>query len=119
MAEMLLKAGADPDLQNRNGCSPIFECIIAADVEAIKLLLKFKASTEIKEYDAGITPFRMASSFPKVSRLFSKSGMQKARKMRAEQKAAAGGSFKLCGGGCGAAGTKRCTGCFMVSEMLD
>ena len=119
MAEMLLKTGADPDLQNRNGCSPIFECIISADVEAIKLLLKYGASTDVKEYDAGITPVRMASSFPKVSKLFSKAGMLKAKKMRAEQKAAAGGSFRFCGGGCGAAGTKRCTGCFMVSGRFS
>ena len=115
MAEMLLKAGANPDLQNRSGCSPIFECIMAADVDAIKLLLKYGASPEVKENDAGLTPLKMASSIPKLLLLFSKAGMQKAKEMRAEQKAAAGGSFRLCGGGCGLKGFKRCTGCFMVS----
>ena len=114
MAEMLLRAGADPNLQNRFGCSPIFECIMAADVDAIKLLLKYGASTGVKENDAGQTPLKMASSFPKVMQLFSKAGMQKAKDMRAEQKDAAGGSFRLCGGGCGSEGVKRCTGCYMV-----
>ena len=76
MAGMILKAGADPNLQNRFGSSPIFECIAAANLKAIQLLLKYGARTDVKEFDSGLTPQHMARYFPKVLALFSKAGLK-------------------------------------------
>ena len=39
MAVLLLKAGADPNLQNRFGASPLFECIMSANLIHIHLSL--------------------------------------------------------------------------------
>jgi ankyrin repeat protein len=115
MAATLLKAGADPNLQNRFGCSPMFECIMVANLAAIKLLLKHGAKTDVTENDGGLTCLDLAKNFPDVIALFSEAGKQVAKRKRQEQKAA--GSFD-CGGGCGKRGTKRCSGCYLVSHYI-
>jgi ankyrin repeat protein len=66
MARQLLKAGADPNLQNRFGFTALFEPVMAAKFDAVKLLLEFGADPEIKEYDSGISCRYQASFLPKV-----------------------------------------------------
>ena len=51
MARELLQAGADPNTQNRFGCTPLFEPVQAANLENIKLLLEFGADPDIKDAD--------------------------------------------------------------------
>ena len=66
MATQLLKAGADPNLQNRFGCTPLFEPVMAANHDAVKLLLDYGADPDIKENDAGISCRYTAGFLPKV-----------------------------------------------------
>ena len=117
MVKILLKNGVDPNVQNRFGCSPLFECCLNVEniqtIDAIKLLLKYGASPNIKEYDAGVICYRMAKGSPQILQLFSAAGMKEAGKKRKIQKEASGGSPRMCGGGCGKEGLKRCTGCYL------
>jgi ankyrin repeat protein len=66
MARQLLKAGANPNLQNRFGCTPLFEPVMAANLDAVKLLLEFGGDPDIKENDAGISCRYTATFLPKV-----------------------------------------------------
>jgi len=111
MAVLLLKAGADPNLQNRFGASPLFECIMSAKLDAVKLLLHFGGRLDVKDND-GTTCFDLASHFPKVNTLLSEAG----KKARFEKKSEE--IFK-CGSGCGRHGSKRCTGCYLVYFCSD
>jgi len=114
MARQLLKAGADPNLQNRFGCTPLFEPVMAANLDAVKLLLEFGADPDIKENDAGISCRYTATFLPKISELFCQADKRKAKKVRANAKDEAGGSLRLCKV-CGVDDdNKRCTGCYMV-----
>ena len=117
MAATLLKAGADPNLQNRFGCSPMFGCVMVANLDAIKLLLKHGAKTDVKENDGGLTCLELANNLPSVNVLFSEASRRAAKRERQEQKAA--GIFDCSGGGCGKRGTKRCSGCYLVSYLSD
>ena len=115
MAVLLLKAGADPNLQNRFGASPLFECIMSAKLDAVKLLLHFGGRLDVEDND-GTTCFHLASHFPKVNALVSEAGAEAARKARAEKKSE--GAFR-CGAGCGRHGSKRCTGCYLLYFCSD
>ena len=112
MAVLLLKAGADPNLQNRFGASPLFECIMSAKLDAVKLLLHFGGRFDVKDND-GTTCFDLAAHFPKVNALVSEPGAEKARTEKKSE-----GAFK-CGSGCGRQGSKRCTGCYLVYFCSD
>ena len=114
MAEMLLEAGADPNIQNRFGCPPLNECVMASKVEAIKLLMKHGARPDIKENNEGLTCFDLAKNHPRIMTIFSKAGKKSAKAAREELKTEAGGSLRMCGGICGGTGGKRCTGCYLV-----
>jgi len=114
MARQLLKAGADPNMQNRFGCTPLFEPVMAASLDAVKLLLEFGADPDIKENDAGISCRYTAGFLPKVSELFCQADKRKTKQTRAAARAEAGGSLRLCEV-CGVDNeNKRCTGCYMV-----
>jgi len=114
MARQLLKAGANPNMQNRFGSTPLFEPVMAANFEALKLLLEYGADPDIKEFEAGISCRHFATSLPMISELFSKSDKKKAKQSRTNAKTAAGGSLRMCKV-CGEdKETKRCTGCYMV-----
>ena len=115
MAVLLLKAGADPNLQNRFGASPLFECIMSAKLDAVKLLLHFGARFDVIDND-GTTCFDLAAHFPKVNALVSEAGADASKKVRAEKKSE--GFFK-CSAGCGKNGSKRCTGCYLVYFCSD
>jgi len=114
MARQLLKAGADPNMKNRFGCTPLMEPVMAANMEALKLLLEYGADPDIKENDAGLSCRYLATMFPLISELFSKADKKKAKQSRANARTEAGGSLRLCKV-CGEdKETKRCTGCYMV-----
>jgi len=115
MAVLLLKAGADPNLQNRFGASPLFECIMSAKLDAVKLLLHFGGRLDMEDNE-GTTCFDLAAHFPKVNVLVSEAGAEAAKKTRAEKKSE--GAFK-CGAGCGKHGSKRCTGCYLLYFCSD
>jgi len=114
MAKQLLVAGADPNLQNRFGCTALFEPVMAANLEAVQLLLEFGCDPDIKEYDAGISCRYTATFLPKISELFSRADKKNVKKARASAKVDAGGSLRLCKV-CGVDDdNKRCTGCYLV-----
>jgi len=115
MAVLLLKAGADPNLQNRFGASPLFECIMSAKLDAVKLLLHFGGRLDMEDNE-GTTCFDLAAHFPKVNALVSEAGAEATKKARAEKKSE--GAFK-CGAGCGKHGSKRCTGCYLLYFCSD
>merc|ERR1719427_1150088 len=89
MAKQLLVAGADPNLQNRFGCTALFEPVMAANLEAVQLLLEFG-------YDAGISCRYTATFLPKISELFSRADKRSVKKARASAKVDAVGSLRLC-----------------------
>ena len=92
-----------------------FEAFQSDNAElAIKLLVKYGASSNIKEYEAGVTCYSMAKGSSQSLQLFSAAGMKEAGKKRKIQKEASGGSLWMCGGGCGKEGMKRCIGCYLV-----
>merc|ERR1719193_669414 len=114
MAKQLLVAGADPNLQNRFGCTALFEPVMAANLEAVQLLLEFGCDPDIKEYDAGISCRYTATFLPKISELFSRADKRNVKKVRASAKVDAGWSLRLCKV-CGVDDdNKRCTGCYLV-----
>ena len=51
MARELLRAGADPNTQNRFGCTPLVEPVTNKNMEQINLLLEFGADHDIKDND--------------------------------------------------------------------
>ena len=118
LGKIVLKNGVDPNVQNRFDCSPLFECCLNVEnmqtIDAIKLFLKYGASPNIKEYEAGVTCYSMAKGSSQILQLFSAAGMKEAGKKRKIQKEVSGGSPRMCGGGCGKEGLKRCTGCYLV-----
>jgi len=114
MAKQLLVSGADPNLQNRFGCTALFEPVMAANFDAVQLLLEFGCDPDIKEYDAGISCRYTATFLPKISELFSRADKKNVKKARASAKVDAGGSLRLCKV-CGVDDdNKRCTGCYLV-----
>ena len=96
---------------NRFGASPLFECMIAAKMDSIKLLLHSGARVDLKDND-GTTCWDLAANFPKMIALISEAGTEAARKTRAEKKSE--GAFKCGASGCGKRGSKRCTGCYLI-----
>merc|ERR1719470_554377 len=115
MARQLLKAGADPNIQNRFGCTPLFESVKAAKFDAVELLLDFGADPDVQEYDAGVSCRQWAPFLPKIAELFCKADKRKTTQSRADAKTEAGGSLRLCKV-CAVVddNNKRCTGCYMV-----
>ena len=96
---------------NRFGASPLFECMIAAKMDSIKLLLHSGARVDLKDND-GTTCWDLAANFPKMIALISEAGTEAARKTRAEKKSE--GAFMCGASGCGKRGSKRCTGCYLI-----
>jgi len=114
MARELLLAGANPNEQNRFGCTPLMEPIIINHLERIKLLLDFGADPDIKDND-GVSMRKLGGNdHSEVAALIRKSDKERSKKARAAAKDEAGGSLRLCNV-CQVDGdTKRCTGCYMV-----
>jgi len=113
MARQLLKAGADPNVQNRFGCTPLFDVAMEDNVEAVKLLLEFGADPDVVGND-GRSCRAKTSRMIRVVELFCQADKKKAEIARADARMKAGGSFTLCKV-CGVDDdNKRCTGCYMV-----
>ena len=113
MAELMLEAGADPNIQDRVGKTPLFLCINSANLDDISLLLKHGADPDVKEYTHGMSSRALAFNFPAVSKLFSRATMEEVVKERERLGAVAGGSLVTCYS-CGKGGGSRCSGCFVV-----
>lgn len=125
MAKILLKSGADPNLQNRFGASPLFECVMTAQYDSIELLLKYGADPNVRMWmteevektkgGKGLSCFEIAMNFPKVLDIFGSYRRKAAKAERTANRKAAGGSFRLCRQ-CNVDGddNKRCTGCYLV-----
>jgi len=112
MARELLQAGADPNSQNRFGCTPLFEPVMTANLENIKLLLEFGADPDIEDND-GVS-CRYLGRHSKIAELFSRADKEIIKQARAAAKEDAGGCLWLCKVCQVNSDTKRCTGCYMV-----
>lgn len=63
--EMLLQEGADPDIPNRNGITPIF-LLPREDAEGLQLLLSYGANPNVKDKN-GVTPLIHYASMEMLS----------------------------------------------------
>jgi len=113
MAELLLQAGADPNLQDRAGLTPLLIAVSGADLAGVSLLLKHGGDPDVKEYTEGHSSRARAAMFPAVNKLIAKTAKKGAAKERRQQREAAGGSLATCRA-CGAGGGTRCAGCFVA-----
>ena len=119
MAELLLKAGADPNQKNRMGESPLYLCVPNLDIDSIVLLLKYGTNPHLRDYVTGINCFTNAHirGFSEVVQMFVDADKERALKDRATQKVAAGVNFSQCTM-CGKKGTL-CAGCYLLHYCSD
>ena len=96
MAEVVLKAGLDPNIQDRFGHTPLFRCISTSVLTDLELLLKYGADPGIKDYQHGVSCLTLAHAFPAANRLFGKYTRKEAVKERGKAKEEMGGSLKKC-----------------------
>ena len=116
---MLLKAGSDPNIQNRYGWTQLFNCVRIQDIDSIALLLKYGANPHLEEYVDGMECFTVVhvKGFQEVEKMLVDADKERALKERAAQKEAAGGSFSKCSM-CGKKGTL-CVGCYHLHYCSD
>ena len=100
MGGMLLEKGADPNLKDRMGGIPLFECVMFQNRPYIKLLMKF-GSDPHSECNKGVSCQDVAMMYPDVAPLLKKGEKSKLKKEREE--------FKKCAL-CKKDATSRCTG---------
>ena len=113
MAEILIKAGAKVDAQNRFGSTPLMDSTIAQRYDLVKFFTKLGADLFLKDHD-GSSPFSLSQYNQKMLKIFSEARKKNACKERERLREEAGGSFKNCSV-CGSTeNTKLCTGCFFV-----
>ena len=98
MAEIMLKAGADPNHQNRFGKSPLYDCVRGGYIDSIALLLKYGANPHLKEYVDSMECFTAGGirGFPNVEKMPADAENEAVMKETAVQMEAAGGSFSKC-----------------------
>ena len=114
MAEILIEAGADVNVQCRLGDTPLLDCTRVQKFDFMKLLLSHGANPYTPDYD-GCSPWSLTSRFPKVQRMFGEANKKRFRQMREKMKEKAGGSLRCCSL-CQLAGAEnmKCTGCYFV-----
>lgn len=113
MAEILIKAGAKVDAQNRFGSTPLMDSTIALRYDLVKFFTKHGADMFLKDHD-GSSPFSVSQFNPKMLKIFSEAMKKTASQERERLREEAGGSFSNCSV-CGSTeNTKRCLGCFFV-----
>jgi len=113
MAEILIKAGAKVDAQNRFGSTPLMDSTIALRYNLVKFFTKHGADMFLKDHD-GSSAFSLSQWNSKMLEIFSEERKKKASKERERLRELAGGSFSNCSV-CGSTeNTKMCTGCFFV-----
>ena len=113
MAGVVLKAGLDPNIQDRFGFTPLFRCMQTGVLNDVELLLKYGADPSIKDFDHGFSCLKLAQAFPAANRLFGKYRRKDAVKEREKVKEEMGGSLKRCVE-CGKDNSARCSGCFIA-----
>ena len=113
MAEVVLKAGLDPNIQDRFGFTPLFLCIQQSILDDVDLLLKYGADPSIKDFQNGSSSLVLAQAFPAVNKLIGKYGLKDAVREREKLKEEKGGSLKKCLE-CGKDNAERCKGCFVA-----
>jgi len=108
MAKVLLGKGANPNAQNRFGCTPLVESVMTHNKEFVSLLVKNGADPHIKDFE-GISAFDVGKHFPGIQKLMKKADRKIIQEERKEAKKE---TLQRCSG-CDNAGKKRCTGCFL------
>ena len=114
MAEILLKAGAKVNAQNRFGATPLLDSVLTRKLDDISLLLKYGADPLLSDYEDNC-PDDHTKYYPKLKDMFGASNKKKAKSERNKMRAEAGGSLRKCSV-CSESklDTKRCTGCYLV-----
>ena len=113
MAELVLKAGLDPNIQDRFGGTPLFAAVCQHNLTDIELLLKYGANPCIKEYEHGESCLNMAQMYPAINKLMRKYMCRDALRERNKLKEECGGSLSKCLE-CGKDKATRCKGCFVA-----
>ena len=113
MAEMVLKAGLDPNIQDRFGNTPLLSCTLQNNLADIELLLKYGADPGIKDFEFGDSCFEVAQCYPAANKLIDKYMKKDLLKEREKLKEREGGSLKKCFE-CGKEKAERCKGCFVA-----
>jgi ankyrin repeat protein len=69
--QILLSAGADPNIQGELGSTPLHNAIDQGHAEFVRLLLRHGAATDVPDED-GVTPFDLAgmSSDERIRSIF-------------------------------------------------
>ena len=113
MAELMLQAGADPNLQDRTGMTPLLLATAVSDLQGIEMLLRHGGDPDVREFTKGMSCRSTADMFPAVQKLLAKADKVVMKEERRQLREAAGGSLATCRT-CGAGGGTRCAGCFLV-----
>ena len=113
MAEVVLTAGLDPNIQDRFGGTPLFAAVCQHNLIDIELLLKYGANPCIKEYEKGDSCLDMAQMHPPMNKLIRKYMCRDALRERNKLKEENGGSLSKCLE-CGKEKAERCKGCFVA-----
>ncbi|KAG2454889.1 hypothetical protein HYH02_000720 [Chlamydomonas schloesseri] len=102
LAQMLLDAGADPNLQDRYGTYPLVSAVMNAEVGSVKLLLAAGARADLADND-GCTALQVCRFHPEIQALIHAAHFSNVRPGAGKKRACAN---------CGKAGAKKaCTGC--------
>ena len=107
MAKVVLKAGFNPNIQDRFGFTPLVACITAlhnahsADpmlaMTNIELLLKYEANPNIEDFEHGVSVSSIAAkAFPDVWTLIGKYSYKQVKRERERLKTEMGGSLDKC-----------------------
>ena len=104
----LMKAGADPNMQNRFGSTVLYENALAQNYENLEILVEHGADPSIEDND-GNSPMELIGSRPRLYEIFRKAASIELNKKR--QQAISGGQINICDH-CGQSGfTKVCAKC--------
>ena len=99
MAKIVLKAGLDPDIQDRFGFTSLFHCMCVDPIimTDLKLLLKYEANPDIKDFEGGVSCVSLAGhAFPDAWALFGKYRHKQVVRERERLKEEMGGSLSRC-----------------------
>ena len=104
----LMKAGADPNMQNRFGSTVLYENALAQNYENLQILVEHGADPSIEDND-GNSPMELIGSRPRLYEIFRKAASIESNKKR--QQATSRGQINICDH-CGQPGfTKVCAKC--------
>ena len=113
MAELVLKAGLDPNIQDRFGFTALFGCTDQRNLTDMEILLRHGADPFIKAYEMGNSCHFAAQKDPAMNKLINKYMCRDALKERNKLKEEHGGSLRNCLE-CGKSNADRCKGCFVA-----